>query len=225
MQGALYQDFDNIIQDSRQAFEYAKQQFNELMARPVAHILYGPATYGPGIGQPSQRITPYKDRIVNATPRRKKFKAYYFDCNWDLLYSRSFSSKTKIDYTIVHFWIGDTNYARWFFEDRNAFYKSEVFSTKYLDGRPVRFAMAHEHRVYVEYLQDTCKDNGELLTLCNWFDYAPTRTVAVDGTILATDAPFGTETSPVKTGREVFMSIDMDFSHWNNGSFPWCKLG
>ena len=220
MQNILYQDFESIIDNSRIAFKYAEEHFDELMSRQVSHILYGPEVQGPGAGQPSQRLVVCKDRVLKDKTKRDRFRAYYFDSNWDLLYSRCFRQKDKIESTVLHFWLGDTNYARWFFQDRNAFYKSGVYSTQYLNGRPSRFAIAHEHRVYVEYLKDILSDDGELFTSCNWFDYYPTREIAIDGTVLSKEAPFGISNSPVKKGQDTFKSIDYDFKHWDNAGYP-----
>ncbi len=224
MKEKLYSEWEQILRDSEYAYSYAEAHFDELMARPVAHVLYGPDSYGMGAGQPSQRMVPYKERILRDKTRRKRFWAYYLDSNWNLLYCREMVETNRIMSTVINFWIDDTNYARWFFEDRNAFYMSEVFSVQYQSGTPVRFAMAcRDCRVYVEYLQSISGDQDEPLTICNWFDYYPTRTVDRDGTVLSKDAPFGAKNSPVKMGKEVFRTIDMDFSHWNNGSYPWYK--
>ena len=220
MKNTLFQDFQDIIDNSRRAFKYGEEHFDELMSRPVSHILYGPEVQGPGAGQPSQRLVPCKDRVLKDKTRRERFRAYYFDSNWDLLYSRCFRQKEKIESTVLHFWLGDTNYARWFFQDRNAFYKAEVYSSQYQNGKPTRFDIAHDHRVYVEYFKEIPSDGGDLLTSCNWFDYYPTREVATDGTLLSKDAPFGASNSPVKIGQDIFKAIDTDFRHWDNAGYP-----
>ena len=52
-----YDEFHMIMKDAQNAFEYAEAHFEELMARPVAQVLYGPyVKYGPGAAFPSQRL-------------------------------------------------------------------------------------------------------------------------------------------------------------------------
>lgn len=46
MQEGMYDFFNKIMRDSKAAYQYAEEHFDELMARPIAKVLYGPRRMG-----------------------------------------------------------------------------------------------------------------------------------------------------------------------------------
>ena len=204
-----YDEFHAIIEESQYAFEYAETHFEELMARPVAYVLYGPyVEYGPGAAFPSQRLTSASERVLKEKTRREKYTAYFFDSKGDVLYSKKYSH-LGVTCTVLHFWIGDTKYSRYFFRERNAFYIDETFSVKYDNSKIVRCGFACPYRVYVEYLGEY-NANGTILTECNWYDYRPERKVGCFGMPISKSAPFGAPDSPVMMGKEYFKPINSE---------------
>ena len=202
----MYEAFQKIAEDSQMAYEYAETHYEELMRRNVSHILYGPPSYGPGAGFPSRRLTKDHERILKPKTRRKVFKAYYFDSNWDLLYIQDFGEK-GLSCTLLHFWIGNTNYARYFLRDTNDFYSTIVFSTHYDGAKPIYCAFADPCRIYAEYFHHK---NEELIEY-SWYDYYPNRKLSEKGTPLTKEAPFGAEDSPVSCGSGFFEPQKSDF--------------
>ena len=203
MQEKMYNDFEALIKESQRQFEYASDHFSELMNRPIAHIRYGPPVYGPGFAWPSCTLTSDCQRVLKQKTRRKEYKAYYFNSEWDLLFSRDFSDGI-LSCTLLHFWSGDTKYARYFLRDTNDFYSSTVFSVKYNNRQPIRCAFASSSRLYVEYFKEKLDEEGNKRTECNWFNYYPNRKISEHGIPLSRSAPFGACNSPVMFGSFSF---------------------
>ena len=212
MQKMLYNEFDEIIAESLAAADHIQQNFHQLMNRKVAHILYGPYVYGPGIAMPSRIITKDKERKLSAVRRRKRCVVYYFDEDWDVLYNRAYDGERLVS-TILHCWIGDTNYARYFLGDTDAFYTETVFSVKYKDNIAVRCALAWKSRLFVEYLK---QDLQTRKTAYTWYNYYPYRKEIPVGTSSAPQNKFGERSSPVMTETGVYELVDMDFSKWDH---------
>ena len=49
-------ELKQLIQDGRDAMQYAWDHYEELVAREAVHILYGPSDYGIGAGIPGKFI-------------------------------------------------------------------------------------------------------------------------------------------------------------------------
>ncbi len=214
MQREMYSFFEKLIKDSQIAFEYADEHFDQLMARPVAKVIYGPAVYGPGIAIPSRVFVPDKARELSEKNRRKQYRLYALDERGDILYSRAIRKNETIDCTYLHFWLGDTNYARAFYRDQKIFYNNIVFGTHYDNGNPVYFSMVDPDRVYVECFSPRCTDSGDEKIHCRWFDYYPSRQVSECGIILNKEAPFGAPNSPVSVGVAIFDPVNSDLNKW-----------
>ncbi len=204
MQEGMYNFFNKIMIDSKAAYQYAEEHFDELMARPIDKVLYGPPAYGPGAAIPSRHFVSDESRKLKASTRRKQYKMYALGRNGDILYSKSIRKNGTVDCTYIHFWMGNTNYARGFLGDRNAFYTNIIFSSQYVANRAVYFAMVDPERIYVECFNDSWDANGLPKILCRWYDYYPNRTESEEGTILSKDEPFGSPKSPVKMGTVMF---------------------
>ena len=212
MHSSIYEKLQNIMDENQSAFHYAEAHFEELMARPVAHVLYGPPSYGPGAVFPSQRMIHSKERILRKQTRRKKYKAYYFDADWNVLYSRDYGPR-GVDCTVLHYWIGNTQYARFFSGTTNDFYSAIMFSTLCDERKPVRCALSRSSRVYAEYYADLKDAAGNTLTECTWYDYYPTRLFNEDGTPISKNAPIGAANSPISFGIEIYESNKHLFSN------------
>lgn len=204
MQEGMYDFFNKIMRDSKAAYQYAEEHFDELMARPIAKVLYGPPAYGPGAAIPSRHFVSDAARNLKTSTRRKQYKLYAIGSKGDILYSKSIRKNGTVDCTYIHFWMGNTNYARGFLGDENKFYTNIVFSSQYVADRAICFAMADPERIYVEYFSDRLDANGVPKTLCRWYDYYPNRIVSEEGMILSKDEPFGSPKSPVKMGSTMF---------------------
>lgn len=207
MKHITYDEFDIIMKESQEASEYSDFYFDQLINRPVAHILYGPPAYGPGAAQPSQRLVGARERVLQNKTRRKKYKAYYFDDAGDLLYSRDYGTN-GLDNTLLHFWIGNTNFAKYYLKDTNEFYSDIIFSTMFRGIEPVRFAFVRSTRVYVEYYENVDNLDSSTRRICQWYDYYPHRLFSETGTPILKDVLYGSPNSPVSFGTEAIEKKD-----------------
>ena len=210
MNTQLFQEFDAIIKASQDAFHYAEEHFEELMAREVAHVLYGPSVYGTGIAMPSRHIISDKARILRINNRRKNYTEYYFNKNWDLLYSRSYLEKT-LDCTMLHFWIGNTNYARYFYKDTNDFYTDTTFVVKYVNKKPMYCALADRSRLLIEYLTEIVEPEKRMVQY-TCYDYYPYRVSKEPRTEQTRTIALGDPNTPLTVCTGFYEPVNMDFS-------------
>ena len=200
MQGKLYEEFHQILERGRDAFEYGETHFEELIHREVVHTLYGARTYGPGAAFPSRQLIKDSMRVLRSKNRRRSdYTEYFFDTNWDLLYSRHYV-EGRLDCTVLHYWIDGINYSRFFSQDSSEFYKYEICSVKYNGRIPTCCTLSSRTRVYVEYYSDHPNDETHMLKDFTWYNYYPTREFSREGIPLTKDAPFGASNSPVDCG-------------------------
>jgi len=207
-----YRQFDQIIEASLEAFDYASEHFCELMARPVVKKLYGPPAHGMGPIFPSRYFVKERDRKLTLSTKRTRYRMYAFGEDMEFLYSRIYDLKSTLqfDHTLLGFRLGNIQYARYFYRDKNEFYSDRIYSVMYKNALPVYCAIASRDRLYIEY-QNHVKIEGKQMVLRTTYDYYPTRTVSEKGISISKAAPLGAPNSPVLVSNGVYEPVNADF--------------
>lgn len=165
----MYSELDSVIRNTLDAFEYGAIHFDELMSRPIAHILYGiPSQPALAVASPSLFFVPEKNRLLSHKTKRKNYAEYAFDENWNLLRTRYYYEYgNRLDCTILYFRIGDTLYCRFFSQDKNEFYSRDVYCVKYQNAIPVYCAHAMGERyLLIEYQNTINSDSIDSVIYC-----------------------------------------------------------
>lgn len=202
-------ELKQLIQDGRDAMQYAWDHYEELVAREAVHILYGPSDYGIGAGIPGKFI-PERSRKLLKKTRRKDYIIYELDSEYKLLRTTTMRDYTTAAYVYHCFETNGMQYACAFHSDKKKIYFDEVLAVKHKNGLPCFLGFLRARSLIAEYYEYTVENKASVTA----YSYAPFTVIKVNGCTVDPDAPIGAVNSAVEMGRwEIEMNYT-DFSRY-----------
>lgn len=200
---------DQMIQQGRQAAQYAWEHYEELAARRHTHTLYGPYAYNIGANIPSS-ITPKQARKLLPKTKRKDYLIYELDEAHKVLRTICVTGHSQIERVFHHFELDGTVYAYPFSGTDKAMSLDKTTMLKMEDGKPVFFAIARKNFLLAQFYE--YPDSEKMLITT--YRYSPNAKYSIHGYPIDPGAPIGALNSCVIVQHTQEHPEYIDFSAW-----------
>lgn len=187
-----YPEMYELIKKGCTAFDYARDHYEELNARPTVHELFGPPSHGLG-ALAAGHLTPPKERLLKRKTRRKKYVIYELDEAFRVIRIKHIGKEGKVQCTYHLFELDGIVYARAFLGETNRFYTHKTHAIKYSGGQPLYYAQTSPNYLCIDLYEYPC--SNRVKTTCYLFLPASKNTAA--GVPVCWEAPLGSNNSPV----------------------------
>ena len=202
-------ELDQLFAEGRSAAKYALEHYDDLSQRVHSNVLYGPDAYDIGASVPSKIVPPSARKLLKST-RRKNYLIYQLDEKYKVIRTIHMLDYTQIDCTFHHFELNGTSFAYPFRGDGRNIYNDATYVLKYMDGRPVYYAVVRSNYLFAQFIEYSSSDEMIVST----YRYSPTAKYTRHGYPVDYAAPIGALNSPVQRYCAEEAPAYIDFSYW-----------
>lgn len=196
--------------EARTAAKYAREHYDDFVARNHVFTLYGPEAYDIGASVPC-KLTPMRARKLSKKTRSKNYMVYELDSTYKVLRTIHMIEYTRVDCTYHHFELDDIYYAYPFKGRGNHPYSmDDIIVLKYDQGRPIYYARGNTGLLHAKFFE--YPEPNKMLVSTYWYFHASNTTP--NGLPVDWNAPIGSPSSPVQRYCEEEIPVEIVFSKW-----------
>lgn len=198
-----------LMNEGRNAVQYAWEHYEELAARKHTYTLYGPYAYHIGAGVPSKMTHKSARKLLKST-RRKDYLVYELDENYKVLRTISVMNHTEVECIFHHFEIGGATYAYPFSGNKKSLYNDEINVIHYSNEKPSYFGLISQGFIFAQFYEYVEPNRMFVST----YRFSPNAKYTRYGYPIDWNAPIGALNSPVDRHEAEEVPEYIDFSCW-----------